>query len=55
MHAWAALKPGDIVRAARALRELFTGARADDEAQAAPPADASRVQKSLSRETGAAE
>ena len=55
MHAWAALRPADIVQAARALRELFTGARVDDEAQAAPPADPPRVRKPLSRETGAAE
>jgi len=55
MHAWAALKPADIVRTARALRELFTRANADDEAQAATPADAPSAQKPLSRETGAAE
>ena len=55
MHVWAALKPADIVQAARALRELFSGSKVDDEAQAAPPAAASRVEKPLSRETGAAE
>ena len=55
MHAWAALKPADIVQAAQALRELFTGAKVDDEAQAATPADVPRVQKPLSQDTGAAE
>ena len=55
MHAWAALKPADIVQAARALRDLFTGAKADDEAQAATPADSPCVAKDLSQETGAAE
>ena len=55
MHAWAALKPADIVQAARALRELFSDNKADDEAQAATPADEPRGQKPLSRETGAAE
>ena len=55
MHAWAALKPADIVQAARALRELFSASKVDDEAPAALPADATRVQKPLSQETGAAE
>ena len=55
MHAWAALKPADIVQAARALREIFTGAKADDEAQAASPAESPRVAKDLSQKTGAAE
>ena len=55
MHAWAALKPADIAQAARDLRELFSGSKVDDEAQAAPPAAAPRVQNPLSQETGAAE
>ena len=55
MHAWAALKPADIAQAARVLRELFSVSKVDDEAQAAPPAAASRVQEPLNRETGAAE
>ena len=55
MHAWAALKPAEIVQAARALRELISSGKVDDEAQAATPADAPPVQKPLSRETGAAE
>ena len=55
MHAWAALKPADIVQAARALRELLSGSKVDDEAQSAPPDDAPRAQKPLSQESGAAE
>jgi len=55
MHAWAALKPADVVAAARALRELFTGTKADEEVQAVPPAEATSVAKDLSQETGAAE
>ena len=55
MYAWAALKPADIVQAARALRELFSASRGDDEAPATTPVDAPRVQKPLSQETGAAE
>ena len=55
MHAWGALKPADIVQAARAIRDLFSGQRVDDEAQTAAPAEAPRVQKPLGQETGAAE
>ncbi len=55
MHAWAALKPADIVQAARALRALISDSTVDDEAQTALPSDAAPVQKPLSRETGAAE
>ena len=45
MHAWAALKPADIVQAARALRELVAGAKADDEARESRPAEAPAVDK----------
>ena len=55
MHAWGALKPADIVQAARAIRDLFSGQRVDDEAQAAAPAEVPRIQKPLGQETGAAE
>ena len=55
MHAWGALRPADIVQAARALRELISVSKVDDEAQAAAPAEAPRVQKPLGQETGAAE
>lgn len=55
MYAWAALKPVDIVKAARSFRELFSAIKVDDEAQVAPPADSPRVQKPLSQESGAAE
>ena len=55
MHAWAALKPADIVQAARALRELLAGTKPDEEVQAGTPARASPVAKDLSREIGAAE
>ena len=54
MHAWAALKPADIVQAARALRELVAGAKADDQAEAAS-ADKSPDEKVLPRESAAAE
>ena len=55
MHAWAALKPAEIVQVARALRELLSGSKVDDEAQAVLPAAAPRVEKPLSQETGPAE
>ena len=55
MHAWAALKPADIIQAARALRELFSTSKVDDEAQGATPADAPRVRKPQGQETAAAE
>ena len=55
MYAWAALKPADVVQAARALRELFSASKGDDEAPAATPVDAPRVREPLGRETGAAE
>ena len=40
MHAWAALKPADIVQAAQALRDMFTGVKPSDETQDTCPADA---------------
>ena len=40
MHAWAALKPADIVSAAQALRSMFAGTRPVDETQDAHPAEA---------------
>ena len=48
MHAWAALKPAEIVQAARALRDMVTGAKPDDEASdarsgEAPPTDTETV------------
>ena len=55
MHAWAALKPADIVEAARALRELVAGARADDQAATVAPADESPDESVLTRESVAAE
>ena len=55
MHAWAALRPADILAAARALRELFSVSKVDDEAPPAAPAKAPRVRKPLGQETGAAE
>ena len=55
MHAWAALKPADIVQAARALRELVAGAKADAQAEAAAPADESPDERVLPRESAAAE
>ena len=55
MHAWAALKPADIVQAARALREIVTGDKADGETEAAAPADASADERVLTRESAAAE
>ena len=55
MHAWAALKPADIVAAARALREVFTDDKVEDEAKAAAPADASTDERVLTRESAAAE
>ena len=55
MHAWAALKPADIIQAARALRELFSASEVDDEAQEATPSAAPRVRKPQGQETAAAE
>ena len=55
MHAWAALKPADIVQAARALRELVAGAKADDQAETTAPADESPDDRVLPRESTAAE
>ena len=39
MHAWAALKPADIVVAARALRDMVRGEKPDVEAQDGRPAE----------------
>ena len=39
MHAWAALKPADIVSAARALRDMVAGAKPGD-ANDAPSGEA---------------
>ena len=55
MHAWAALKPADIVQAAQTLRELVTGAKADDEAETTAPAEGSPDERVLPRESAAAE
>ena len=48
MHAWAVLKPGDIVSAACALRDMVAGVKPKGEAQdvrpaEAPPADDARA------------
>ena len=40
MHAWAALKPSDIVQAAQALRDMIRGERPADEAQEARSVEA---------------
>ena len=40
MHAWAALKPADIVSAARAFREMVAGAKPSDDASDAPSGEA---------------
>ena len=40
MHAWAALKPADIVSAARAFRDIAAGAKPGDDANDAPPGEA---------------
>ena len=37
MHAWAALKPADIVQAAQALRDMIRGVRTAGEAQDTRP------------------
>ena len=55
MHAWAALKPAEIVQAARALRELFAGTKPDEEVHAGTSTEAPTVAKDSSREIGAAE
>ena len=55
MHAWAALKPADIVQAARALRELVAGAKADNQAETTAPADELPDDRVLPRESTAAE
>ena len=55
MHAWAALKPADIVQAARALREFVAGAKVDDQAETTAPADKSPDERVLTRESAAAE
>ena len=40
MHAWAALKPADIVAAARELRDMVSGGQPDDRAPDARAAEA---------------
>ena len=55
MHAWAALKPADIVQAARALRELVAGAKADDQAEPVVSTDESPDDRVLPQESTAAE
>ena len=55
MHAWAALKPADIVQAAQTLRDMFTGVKPSDETQgaraaAAPPEDDGRAEGSAPAE-----
>ena len=55
MHAWAALKPADIIQAARALRELVAGAKADNQAEPAVPTDESPDERVLTGESAAAE
>ena len=55
MHAWAALKPVDIVMAARALRDMVTRSKADDAAPDAAPADTPPEEKMLTGDSAAAE
>ncbi len=40
MHAWAALKPADIVSATRALRDMVAGVEPSGDANDAPPGEA---------------
>ena len=56
MHAWGALKPADIVSAARALRDMVSGERRDDDAvQDADLADAPPPQVTSTRGSAPAE
>lgn len=55
MHAWAALKPADIVMAARALRDMVTRKNAVDAAPDAASADAPAEEKMLTGDSAAAE
>ena len=55
MHAWAALKPADIVMAARALHDMVTGTKAVDAAPDAAPADTPPEEKMLTGDSTAAE
>ena len=55
MYAWAALKPADIVMAARALRDMVTRTKADDAAPDAAPAEAPPAEKMPARGSAAAE
>ena len=40
MHAWAALKPADIVSAAQSLLNMFAGVEPSGDANDAPPGEA---------------
>ena len=55
MHAWAALRPADIVQAARALRDMVKGGEPNDETEAVAPADVSPDERALTRDPAAAE
>ena len=55
MHAWAALKPAEIVQAARALRDMVKGRESNDEAEAVAGADVSPDESALTRDPAAAE
>ena len=55
MHAWAALKPADIVQAVRALRDMVKGRASNEEAEAVAAADVSPEESALTRDSAAAE
>ena len=55
MYAWAALKPADIVLAARTFREMFSGTKANEAQEDAPPHGAPPADNAPARGSAAAE
>ena len=55
MHAWAALKPADIVQAARACRDMVKGVKDEDGAPDARPAESPPVGQAPAGDSAPAE
>lgn len=55
MHAWAALKPAEIVQAAQTLRDLFKSEKLGDDAQDVRSADAPAADDARAGGSAAAE
>ena len=55
MYAWAALKPADIVLAVQTFREMFSGTKANEAEEDAPPRGAPPADNAPARGSAAAE